>query len=54
MKLFMSFFEFWIRDMSIYLCCCDGSMSEELLDDTYVSTICQQGRRKTVTEGMRV
>jgi hypothetical protein len=32
----------------------DRSMTEELLDDTYISTICQKSRSKTMTKCMCV
>ncbi len=41
MKLLMRFFELWIRHVRIDLSRRDRSMTEEFLDYTYVSTICQ-------------
>lgn len=44
--------EFWIRYMCIYLSCCDRSMSEELLNNTYICSICQKRSSKTMSKRM--
>lgn len=48
-KFLMSFFEFWIRYMSIHLRCSNRRMSEKFLNNSDIRTIGQKCRRKTMT-----
>ena len=56
MKFLVCFFQLRIRHVGIHLSRGDRSMAEEFLYDTYIRTICQKSRRKTMTKcvGMEI
>ena len=54
MIFLMSFFEFWISYVCIYLSSRYRGMSEELLDNAYIGTIRQKCRSKAMSKRMSV